>query len=126
MFDWFGRTVALILSAVATFATIAALVSVSGPRMPGLDRPPLPGDTAVPALPSMPEEMTEAPSGPLATPGHRTGGQAPVAARVAEPDAERWLPALTYALIAIAGFAGAMLVVLMRISAQLADIARRR
>lgn len=105
---WVARTVLLILAVVATMAMISAIASISNgaPALPG---GPAPGP------------------GELSVGGDATGVVVPGTAPAAPPEAtaKSWLEPLTYAVLALAGFAAAALIVLLRIAASLRDIADR-
>lgn len=131
MLDWVGRTLLLILSGLATFALFASFTTISS----GPDRtPPRP----------QPGEATAPETAPIGRPApieqRRTidrdspvaageGGAEPIAGAIAVPRAPdavaRWLEALTYATLALAGFVAAGLIVLLRIAGHLGQIARR-
>lgn len=129
MLDWLGRAALLILSGLATMALIASIASVSniGPVEP-VDRTPRPPAEAVfettPPDPERPSPAQPEPAAPDATgtgsvaladePPEDTGNQA----------IARALESLTWAVLALAGFVAAILLVLLRITAHLARIAR--
>ncbi|UIJ45687.1 hypothetical protein LZK98_01615 [Sphingomonas cannabina] len=125
--DWLGRVALLVLSVLATLSLVGSLASVSGGRL---------GD-AVPGRVGAPMPVVEEASrpAPLETGGASgvpdlVDGTAPTGTVAAErPRAEdeiaRWLKALTYAVLALAGFAAAGLLALLRITAHLARIADR-
>jgi len=134
MFDWIGRTLLLVLSGLATFAILASLESAS--RGNGTLRDPVtqtsaanpqtpagePVQTQVQdndraAVPAAQEPMQNI-TGPVALP-------TPAPAPVQDAGVAKLLEALTYAVLALAGFAAAILIVLLRITAHLARIAER-
>lgn len=135
MGDWIGRTLLLVLSGLATFAILASLESAS--RGNGTLRSGVPPMENAPdqrtAPPETPPEMrreAQAPRGD-STPAPLPSGQAgqrvavPAAAPVQDMGVAQLLEALTYAVLALAGFAAAILIVLLRITAHLARIAER-
>lgn len=129
MFDWLGRTMLLILSGLATFAILASLESAS--RGNGTLRSGTPPAESAPDPRAAPSEVApEAPAPRDAKPGTLVPAGQP-AQRVAVPGTSaqdagaQLLEALTYAVLALAGFAAAILIVLLRITAHLARIAER-
>ncbi|MEG3149321.1 hypothetical protein U1769_05430 [Sphingomonas sp. ZT3P38] len=129
MFDWLGRTMLLILSGLATFAILASLESAS--RGNGTLRSGMPPAESAPDPRAPPPEAVREALGPRARmPGTPIPAGQP-AQRVAVPGAAaqdagaQLLEALTYAVLALAGFAAAILIVLLRITAHLARIAER-
>ena len=130
MFDWIGRTLLLILSGLATFAVLLSLQSASEVGTAGRTaNVPVSSDSG-----AADSETGEAgrqlnrqtlPSGgqahtlPAREPTQISGAAAPA------PESDQWLRAITYALLALAGFAAAGLLVLLRITALLARIAER-
>ena len=131
MFDWLGRTLLLILSGLATFAILASLESAS--RGNGTLRSGLPPMESAPDQRAAPPEMArdaQAPQGdsaPTPLPGGQAGQRVavPGAAPAQDMGVAQLLEALTYAVLALAGFAAAILIVLLRITAHLARIAER-
>lgn len=129
MFDWLGRTMLLILSGLATFAILASLESAS--RGNGTLRSGMPPAESAPDPRAPPPEAVREALGPSdAKPGTPIPDGQP-ARRVVAPGAAaqdagaQLLEALTYAVLALAGFAAAILIVLLRITAHLARIAER-
>ena len=120
--DGFGRLVILVMSALATLSLIASLASVSNAPLP------MPGIVGEPGVAE--RGATTAPNGPAAATGagESRGARVP-AGPPAPPDpmreAVRWLEALTYAVLALAGFAAVGVVLLLRIGSHLARIAER-
>lgn len=130
MFDWIGRTLLLVLSGLATFAIIASLESTS--RGNGTLRSGMPSTEAASDQRATPDSTGEAqaPGGdpkPAPMPGGQAGQRVavPGAAPVQDTGVAQLLEALTYAVLALAGFAAAILIVLLRITAHLARIAGR-
>jgi|GEM_PF-2801038 len=129
MFDWIGRTLLLVLSGLATFAILASLESAS--RGNGTLRSATQPTGSVPDPRAPPPEAVREALGPSdARPGpSATAG--PTVERIAVPNrpaqdaGAQLLEALTYAVLALAGFAAAILIVLLRITAHLARIAER-
>ncbi|MFA6116585.1 MAG: hypothetical protein WC729_21490 [Sphingomonas sp.] len=129
MFDWIGRTLLLVLSGLATFAILASLESASrgnGTLRNGM--PPM--ESAPDPRAPPPDAVREALGSSDARPGTPTPAGQPVQ-RVAVPGTSaqdagaQLLEALTYAVLALAGFAAAILIVLLRITGYLARIAER-
>jgi hypothetical protein len=128
VFDWLGRTLLLVMAGLATLSIIASVASVSNIHGTSPSRS---GSDPV-------AERFEVPQAPPSEPGERADTDAPVAsagedgvlATLSATDAEddeiaRWLESLTYAVLALAGFMAAALLVLLRITALLARIADR-
>lgn len=128
VFDWLGRTLLLVMAGLATLSIIASVASVSNIHGTSSSRP---GSDSV-------AEQFEVPPSPPIEPGERADTDAPVASAdeygvlttLPATDAEddeiaRWLESLTYAVLALAGFMAAALLVLLRITALLARIADR-
>jgi hypothetical protein len=129
MFDWIGRTLLLVLSGLATFAILASLESAS--RGNGTLRSGMPPMESTPDPRAPPPDAVREALGPSdARPGTPIPAGQPVQ-RVAVPATSaqdagaQLLEALTYAVLALAGFAAAILIVLLRITAHLARIAER-
>lgn len=105
-----GRIALMVLSGSATLSLIGAIAEIAdtGPAPP-------------PAATFRPGPVAEMP------PEERVRVPTPLEPAPATPDreAERWLRAISYALTALAGFAAAGVVVLLRIAASLARIADR-
>ncbi|VXC55235.1 hypothetical protein [Sphingomonas sp. AX6] len=129
VFDWLGRTLLLVMAGLATLSIIASVASVS--NIHGTSSPSRPGSENV-------AERFEMPETPPIEPGERIASEAPFAsadetgvlAALSASDAQdgeiaRWLESLTYAVLALAGFMAAALLVLLRITALLARIAER-
>lgn len=125
--DWLARLVLLIVSALATLALVGSLASVSntplGQAFPGGGT-----DTQAEAR----EQFVEREPVELAPRGDEPRAADPqgalpraVAVQREGADVGRWLKALTYAVLALAGFAAAALVVLVRIAAHLGRLAGR-
>ena len=130
MFDWLGRTLLLILSGLATFAILASLESASrGNGTLGRGVPPMESalDPRAPASEAAREALTSrGQDTPMPVPAGQTGQRMPApAAAVQDAGVAQLLEALTYAVLALAGFAAAILIVLLRITAHLARIAER-
>lgn len=122
--DWLLRTILLVLACLATLSLIGALASVSGGSLGDA----FPGRIEAPALeaPLPPDPMgTREPAGLDAEPSR--DGTLSAATPSTAPAAElaRWLKALTYALLALTGFAATGVVALVHVGAQLRRIAER-
>lgn len=109
--DWLGRVLLLVLSGVATLSLIGAIAQVSDMQ------PAAPPPGAI----LLPPEQPRAPTNDAMAPGRVAAPAAP-----ADAEAVRWLKALTYAVTALAGFAAAAVITLLRITATLTRIAERR
>ncbi|MFD1787800.1 hypothetical protein ACFSC3_09455 [Sphingomonas floccifaciens] len=125
--DWIARTTMLVLAALATLALIGSLASVSdspiGDAFPGQVAQPI-SDTP----PGPPAETAPPATGSAAEPVPQEAGEIATVERIVaerERESARWLKALTYALIALAAFAAAGVVALVRIGSHLARIADR-
>lgn len=124
--DWLGRVALLVLSVLATLSLVGSLASVSGGRLgdavPGRVGASTPvAEEARPA----PLETGETSEMPDLVNGTAPTGTVAVERPRAEDEIARWLKALTYAVLALAGFAAAGLLALLRITAHLARIADR-
>ena len=128
--DWLARTTMLVLAALATLALIGSLASVSnspiGNAFPG-SAPPAAEGAPSPAVPASNPQIVEPGQGTMTL-------EAPPLPRVAAATAPaspntdevvRWLKALTYAVIALAVFAAAGVVALVRIAGYLRGRAER-
>ncbi len=134
--DWIGRTLLLILAGLATLSILASLHSASK-LPPGwqADRQAAVGDRGTAADPGSSSGGSLAPraTGVAEPASALEDGLAPGAEIVVPVGAEsaaadriaQWLEALTYAVLALAGFAAAGLIVLLRISGMLARLADR-
>jgi hypothetical protein len=131
MLDWIGRTLLLVLSGLATFALFASFTTITSSVDPTPPRPRVtevtPADTAPePAAPPTERRVPEPEAPEAEAQGTSTLMTAESAAVAAQTGGiARWLEALTYAVLALAGFAAAGLVVLLRITGYLGQIARR-
>lgn len=124
--DWLGRVALLVLAGLATLSIIASVASVSHIRStPSRDAGAVFVPADAPVLPEDRGEMSER-IAPAREPGTEAGMAATIAASDADDDAiARWLESLTYAVLALAGFMAAAVLVLLRITALLARIADR-
>ncbi|MHA6721722.1 hypothetical protein [Sphingomonas sp. RS2018] len=120
--DWIARTAMLVLASLATLALIGSLASVSdsalGDAVPGVVSRPDVGEaeSGATALPTPASDVQpDAPPEGAAT-EMRRASPAPAAPT---DDIARWLKALTYAVIALAAFAAAGVVALVRIAGHL-------
>ncbi|WP_448659828.1 hypothetical protein ACPVPU_04755 [Sphingomonas sp. CJ99] len=133
--DWAGRTLFLILSGMATYAVMMAMLSIGSE----LRQPDGTGDGNRVTAPTATADRSRAErrATPLTRPrSGDTGADSPrpgaagtpaVAATIApDPELARWAEALTWAVLALAGFAAAGVIVLLKITAQLARIAGAR
>lgn len=128
VFDWLGRTLLLVMAGLATLSIVASVASVS--NIHGTSPQRAGGETVA--------ERFEVPETPPIEPAESASRDAPIesaeengvlaAISAADPqDGEiaRWLESLTYAVLALAVFMAAALLVLLRITALLARIAER-
>ncbi|WP_315761272.1 hypothetical protein [Sphingomonas sp. Y38-1Y] len=107
-----GRITLMVLSGTATLSLIGAIAETANTGPP-------PPQTAT----FQPGPVAETPPGELVrVPTDRAG--TPVSA-TPDRDLERWLRSISYALTALAGFAAAGVVVLLRIASALSRIADR-
>lgn len=113
--EWIGRVLLLVLSGLATMALLTSIASVSDDAFEAALEPPR---TA--------EQVERAPAdAPIAQPGE-PGMRVPIDPAAARDDRlAQKLDALIYAILALAGFAAAILLVLLRMTAHLSRIARR-
>lgn len=127
--DWLARTVMLVLAALATLALIGSLASVSnspiGDAFPGAE-----AETAFTTPPRPPSDprIVEPGTGVMtveATPTTPVPPLAPTPQTPAERETVRWLRALTYAVLALAVFAAAGVIALVRVATHLRRIAER-
>lgn len=130
--DWLGRTLLLVMAGLATLSIVASVASVSNIHGTAPDRADM-RSIAEPTQAPQPEPGERADPGERASPTDPVAAddQSGVLAALSAADAEdaeiaRWLESLTYAVLALAGFMAAALLVLLRITALLARIAERR
>ena len=123
--DRIGRVLVLVLSTLATLSIVASLVSVSTPAAPdNAER----GEVEI-AIEPEPPRAVSTPSAERATPAASMdvgGGPARTAEKRGSQETARWLQALTYAVLGLAGFVAALTIVAMRAAAHLGAIADRR
>ncbi len=125
IFDWLGRTLLLVMAGLATLSIIASVASVSNIHGTSPSRP---GSETAAERSDVTERLpVERDAGaPPVAPGAETAEMtAPSAADAQDGEIARWLESLTYAVLALAGFMAAALLVLLRITALLARIAER-
>ncbi|WP_448501619.1 hypothetical protein [Sphingomonas sp.] len=122
--DWLGRVMLLVLSGFATLSLIGAIAQVAdtaadralSPSPPTVERT---GREALSPLEMPPPEQARDPAigeNMAVAPGSQPHADEAVA---------RWLQALVYAVMALAGFVAAGVIVLLRITATLSRIAER-
>ena len=105
IFDWMARTAMLAMAGLVTLSILGAIATMTndpGTRIAGGDRPVIERDRA-----EAPDE-TRAPPGPRGDEERVAGpGEGQVTVTAAPPSAEdkeaRWLEAIAYALLALAG-----------------------
>ena len=114
-FEWLGRVVMLVLAGMITLSIIGAIAAIpSGDPLPPIS-PPLPGAQKVEAPPPetgpapQPEEQ-----GMTGQASDAPGAVAAASQVSAKDDPARWLEAITYALLALAGIAALACVLLWR------------
>jgi hypothetical protein len=134
--DWAGRVVMLVLAGMVTLSLIASIAAISSGDVEtrsGLETEPrLDEPSAEPTpLPEPRRELDRPQAGP-AEEGQMATSPG-VAASPEPPDTERWLEAITYALLALAGLAALATLLLWRglrerrrIADALEDLAARR
>ena len=119
--DWIGRVLVLVLSALATFSLIASLVSVPAPVPP---EPSRRGEVEIKAEPTpQPPAGSVSEAAEPSVSGRMSTGAAEVAG---VREMAKWLRALTYAVLGLAGFVAVLVIVAMRATAHLGAIADRR
>jgi len=121
-----GRLLVLVLSGLATFAIIGSLVSVS--RLSSANAPqPQPAEQRTEAPPPVDRgDATQEPAtGQMPSASGDAATARPIAAKAPERGIERWLEALTYAVLGLAGFVAVLVIVAMRAAAHLGTIADR-
>ncbi len=129
VFDWLGRTLLLVMAGLATLSIVASVASVSN----------IHGSTPSRSGSETVAERFATPETPPVEPRERVSSETAVgesedegvlaalsAADAQDGEIARWLESLTYAVLALAGFMAAALLVLLRITALLARIAERR
>jgi hypothetical protein len=132
--DWIGRTLFLILAGLATYSMLLSILSISAEirhsATPGAPDAPVTRERPVrPATPERPIDPTRiVPDAKRQSAGTASGEPVIAAAMpdMADDDLRRWAEALTWAVLALAGFAAATMIVLLKITAQLARIADGR
>jgi hypothetical protein len=115
VFEWLVRTVMLVLAGLVTLSILGSIAAVSNQAgVPGLS-----GERQRPVLAPAPEPQPHSDS-PAPTPAPATAQTEPgtelvtVPAPPEEERPERWLEAIAYALLAIAGLLALLLVLLWR------------
>ena len=129
MRDWFGRVGLLVLSGLATLALIGSVMSATSG--PGTTRADEAMSRQMPVADRDPAPQKVRPATPPRFEGVADDGATVVASRAApqprdDRERDRWLRALTYAVLALTGFVAAGLLVLLRITAHLSRIAGAR
>jgi hypothetical protein len=129
-FEWLGRVIMLVLAGMITLSIISALAAISSTTVPqqlGIERVPQP-------VPPAEEDVIRTPR-PAPRPAPRPDGgeqgapTTPGGEMVAAPappkpaDLARWLEAITYALLALAGLAALGCLLLWRLVHQQRRIA---
>lgn len=123
-FDWLTRAAMLVFAGLATLSMIAAIAAIPSGGLGIAGQPSTSrGDAAVAdgISVSRPTDTMQAPGV-----GNSSGaGEFVLAPDVESDAAEAWRESLGYTLFAIAGFCAAILVVLLRISAQISSLMQR-
>ena len=127
IFDWIARTAMLVMAGLVTLSilgSIAAMTNDPGTGFAAGDRPVIEGERAqereAALAPAGPEEVNVA----VAAPAEGQGATA-VAARPAGEDKEaRWLEAIAYALLAVAGVGALGVLMLWSLVRELRRIGR--
>ena len=118
-FDWLSRVVMLVLAGMITLSIIGSIAAIPSGTIEGrigIDQPqppvpqPVPAETAPPAPQAVEGERVEPGTGTRGASG--AGAIAPPPPE--EDDAERWLEAITYALLALVGLAALGTLILWR------------
>ncbi len=130
IFDWIVRTAMLAMAGLVTLSILGAIATMTndpGTGFAGGDRPliePEPaGERKAAPAPSPPGEGNMAAA---AVPARGQGGGTIVAARPAPEDkAARWLEAIAYALLAVAGIGALAVLMLWSLVRELRRIAER-
>ena len=122
-FEWAIRVVMLVLAGLVTLAILGSIAAMSEDGRPGgftveADRPLVEGAPSARPEPAAPPAD---PGNASAPPGDGTVSVAParVAAAETADRPERWLEAIAYALLALAGLAALMLLLLWQILREL-------
>jgi hypothetical protein len=126
--DWFGRAVMLVLAGLVTLSIIGSIAAIpSGSIENRMRMAPAPQPLPPDSEPSPERPAIDPIEGSRADPAAPAQGQ-PMAAPAPEPtDPDRWLEAITYALLAIAGLAALACLLLWRGLRRIADeVARAR
>lgn len=129
--DWFSRLVMLVLASLATLAMIGSFASMSyqplGDAFPGRTamREGAPAPTGTPGAVAETSDSGESGNVTAAVGGGGTLVAVPHTLQRETEEVARWLKALTYAVLALAGFAAAGVIALARIAWQLGRVADR-
>jgi hypothetical protein len=123
--DWIGRVLVLVLSTLATLSIVASLVSVSAPGTPE-PRPDSAVEMAVPPPEKPSVTAAEASEPPMAAASGAGTASLHAAEQRDSRELAKWLRALTYAVLGLAGFVAVLVIVAMRATAHLGAIADRR
>ena len=118
-FDWLSRVVMLVLAGMITLSIVGSIAAIPSGTIEGrigIDQPKAPVPQQLPAQTPPPVSKVlegEAAEPATGTPGaSATTGIAPPTPE--EEDAERWLEAITYALLALVGLAALATLILWR------------
>ncbi|HZG09527.1 MAG TPA: hypothetical protein VEZ70_11170 [Allosphingosinicella sp.] len=132
--EWLVRTVMLVLAGLVTLSILGSIAAMSNDAAPGPARgpaeriaAPLPEQPQQPQQPSPPSAAAPSPTEPPAEPPPAATGAGDFIPAPAPPetrsDCDRWLEAIAFALLAIAGLIAIALVLLWRGVAALRRIA---
>ena len=111
--EWIARTATLVLAGLITLSIIGAIASIPSGSIEtriGIGGTEPPSSSAPPSEPASPAQDGAGSREGVTAP---TGGVAPSPAGD-RADAARWLEAITYALVALAGIAALALILLWR------------
>ncbi len=128
IFDWIARTAMLAMAGLVTLSILGAIAAMTNDPGTGFSAGNRPSIEAGPA-----DERQAAPAPPAPEQGNATGaapagsgGGTVVAARPAEAEkVDRWLEAIAYALLALAGVGALGVLMLWRVARELRRIADR-
>ena len=128
IFDWIARTAMLVMAGLVTLSilgSIAAMTNDPGTGLAPRDRPP------IGAEPAEDRQAVDAPPRPeepgnvaAAAPAGSTGATVAAARPAGEENVARWLEAIAYALLAVAGVGALGVLMLWSLVRELRQIGR--
>jgi hypothetical protein len=130
IFDWIVKTAMLVMAGLVTLSILGAIATMTGdPGMPfaGGDRPVIEGERPDPreaAEASQAPEAAGAGNGVSAGPAEGRSGTVVAARPAPEDKVDRWLEAIAYALLALAGIGALGVLMLLSILRELRRIGR--